>query len=129
MANSVRMIQKIDYIRGGSTVRPGATKQTTVESTSELFTDNTQLVGTSHELIAAGDVTDDVIAVIENLDDTETVQVGGDAAAVFVEWFTIPPGYPAAVLPNVGALASTYLQATGANTPVRVSLYKIVAPA
>jgi len=129
MTNQVKLIQKIDYIRDGVTVRPGATRQATVESTSELFTDNTQLVGTTHELIAAGDVTDDVIAVIENLHATNTVQVGGDAAAVFVEWFAIPPGYPAAVLPNVGALAATYLQASGANTPVRVSLYKIVAPA
>jgi hypothetical protein len=128
MTNSVKMIQKIDYIRGGVTVRPGATQQTTIETTSELMIENTQIVGTTHELITAGDLTDDVFAVIENLDDTETVQVGGDASTVFVEWFTIPPGHPKAILPNVGALASTYLKATGANTPVRVSLYKIVAP-
>lgn len=127
MANTVRVSEKLDYLRDSAIERVFPNEQTSVSTTSELYTDNTQIVGTTHELIAAGDVTDDAIARIENLSTTATVLVGGDSGGSFVEWFSIPPGYPAAIIPQVGALASTYLKASGASTPIRVSLFKISA--
>ena len=100
-----------------------------VETDSEIAHDTTQIVGTSHELISAGDATDTVFARIENLSTTATIKIGGDASTVFVPWIAIAPGDPPAIVPRVEALASTYLQASAADTPIRITLCKIVAPA
>ena len=128
MANAVRTSFRLEIIRENVNIRTTPLAQTSIATTSELYSDNTQIVGTSHELIAAGDVTDDAIAIIENLHATATVTIGGDDTGAFVPWIDIPAGYPAAVLPQVATLASTYLQSTDASTPVRVTLAKIVAP-
>lgn len=128
MTNQIRSQLKIDYLRANVVERATPVKSVTIETTSELYFDSTQVVGTAHELIAVGDVTDDCFAVIENLHATAEVSIGGDDESVFVEWLSVPAGYPAAVIPKVAALASTYLKSTVADTPVRVSLYKVVAP-
>ncbi len=93
-------------------------------TTSELNTDNVQIVGTTHEVIAAGDVTDNAACRIENLHATAIISVGGDAAGSFVKWFDVPPG-EVAYLPRVGALASTYLDSDTASTPVQITLIKV----
>jgi hypothetical protein len=129
MTNQIRTQFKLDYLRANVVERATPVKGVTIETTSDLYSDNTQIVGTTHELLALGDVTDDAFAVIENLHASAEVSVGGDDASVFVEWFSIPAGYPPAVIPKVAALASTYLKSTAADTPVRVSIYKVVAPA
>jgi len=128
MANSVKLAYRLLILRDNVTVRTTPLSETTIATTSELFADNTQSVGTSHELIAAGDVTDDMLAIVENLHATAIVTVGGDAAAVFVPWFFIPPG-ERAVMPRLDAVAAAYLKSDTASTPVRVTLVKIVAPA
>ncbi len=128
MANAIKTSLRIEIIRENVNIRTTPLTQTSVATTSELYSDNTQVVGTSHELIAAGDVTDDAIAIIENLHATATVTIGGDSGGSFVPWIDIPAGYPAAVLPQVATLASTYLKSSVASTSVRVTLVKIVAP-
>ena len=128
MTNIVKIQQKTDYVRDSVTERVSPLKSYQIETTSELLLDNTQIVGTTHEVLAIADITDDALAIIENLSPTATIEIGGDAAAVFVPWIRIPPGYPAAVLPVVESLAATYLISSAVTTPIRVRLYKIVAP-
>lgn len=49
-------------------------------------------IGTSHEVIATGDITDDGgFGMIVNLSTTATVQVGVDVAATFYPLITVPP--------------------------------------
>lgn len=126
MANSIKVTFKLQYLRDSVVTRQVPLKETTIATTSEYSSDNTQLVGTAHELIAAGDVTDDMMAVIENIHATAIVSVGGDAAAVFVPWFFIPPG-ELAVLPRLDAVAAAYLKSDTASTPVKVTLIKVAA--
>lgn len=129
MSNQIRVSTQLQVFRDSVLVRQSNLKNTTVDTTSELYSDNTQLVGTTHELMAAGDVTDDAFVMVENLSSTATVEVGGDDSAVFVSWISIPPGYPPAILPTASSLAATYLKSSEASTSVRVTLVKIVAPA
>jgi hypothetical protein len=119
---------RLQFVRDNVTIVNPPLKEVSTTTTSELRTDNVQVVGTTHELIAAGDVTDAAACRIENLHATAVVSVGGDAAGSFVKWFDVPPG-EVAYLPRVGALASTYLDSDTASTPVSVALLKVVAPA
>ena len=128
MANTIKMAMRLQFVRDNVTIANPPLKEVLTETTSELRTDNVQIVGTTHEVIAAGDVTDAAACRIENLHATAIVSVGGDAAGSFVKWFDVPPG-EVAFLPRVGALASTYLDSNTASTPVSVTLIKIVAPA
>ena len=128
MSNTIRMAMRLQFVRDNVTIVNPPLQEVLTVTTSELRTDNVQVVGTTHELIAAGDVTDAAACRIENLHATAMVSVGGDAAGSFVKWFDIPPG-EVAYLPRVGALASTYLDSDTASTPVSVALLKVVAPA
>jgi hypothetical protein len=119
---------RLQFVRDNVTILNPPLKEVSTVTTSELRTDNVQVVGTTHELIVAGDVTDAAACRIENLHATAVVSVGGDAAGSFVKWFDVPPG-EVAYLPRVGALASTYLDSDTASTPVSVALLKVVAPA
>jgi hypothetical protein len=128
MANTIKMAMRLQFVRDNVTIVNPPLKEVSTVTTSELRTDNVQIVGTTHEVIAAGDVTDAAACRIENLHATAVVSVGGDDTGSFVKWFDIPPG-EVAFLPRVGALASTYLDSDTASTPVSVTLIKIVAPA
>ena len=127
MTNQVKISTKMDLWRSNVNVRNVPLTQISVDTTSELFSDNTQIAGTSHEVVAAGDVTDDAMVLVENLHATATVEIGGDDTGAFVSWITIPPGYPPAVIPLASSLAATYLKSDTSSTPVRVTLVKIVA--
>jgi len=129
MSNTINTNLGVDY-RVSNASAPGGlpSRQESVVTTSRINHQSIQLVGTTHELIAAGDVTDDAMAFIRNNSTTATVTVGGDASTVFVPWFDIPPG-ETAKMPRVDSLAATYLKSTSASTEVLVSLYKVVAPA
>jgi hypothetical protein len=118
------MAMRLQFLRSNVVVKNPPLKEVETATTSELNTENVQIVGTTHEVIAAGDVTDAAAARIENLHATAIVSVGGDAAGSFVKWFDIPPG-EVAYLPRVGTLASTYLDSTAASTPVSVTLIKV----
>ena len=126
MANTIKMAMRMQFVRDNVTIVNPPLKEVLTTTTSELRTDNVQIVGTTHEVIAAGDVTDAAACRIENLHATATVSVGGDAAGSFVKWFDIPPG-EVAYLPRVGALATTYLDSTAASTPVAVTLIKVAS--
>jgi hypothetical protein len=128
MANTIKLAMRLQFWRGNVVVKNPPLKEVETETTSELNTDNVQIVGTTHEVIAAGDVTDSAACRIENLHATAIVSVGGDDTGAFVKWFDVPPG-EVAFLPRVGALASTYLESDTVSTPVSVTLIKIVAPA
>jgi hypothetical protein len=127
MSNQIKTAIRWQYWRDNVMVRSTPQTEITVETTSELFSDNTQVVGTTHELLAAGDVTDNAFAVIENLHATATVEIGGDDTSVFVPWLTIPAGGPPLVIPRITALADTYIKSSVASTPVRVTLIKVEA--
>lgn len=126
MANTIKMAMRLQFVRDNVTIVNPPLKEISTTTTSELRTDNMQIVGTTHEVIAAGDVTDAAACRIENLHATATVSVGGDAAGSFVKWFDIPPG-EVAYLPRVGALATTYLDSDTASTPVSVTLIKVAS--
>jgi hypothetical protein len=127
MANSIKVSSKLERLRGSVAVQSPPLTQVTVATTSELATDNVQIVGTTHELVDAGDVTDDAYMEVENLHATALVQIGGDDGGSFVPWCDIPAGYPPARFPIVASLAATYLQSSVAATPVRVTLVKIAS--
>ena len=126
MANTIKMAMRMQFVRDNVTIVNPPLKEVSTATTSELRTDNVQIVGTTHEVIAAGDVTDAAACRIENLHATAVVSVGGDAAGSFVKWFDIPPG-EVAYLPRVGALATTYLDSDTASTPVSVTLIKVAS--
>jgi len=126
--NTIKTTIKLDYLETNSLVFQVHSKTSSVETTSDIQSVNTQLVGTTHELIAIGDVTDDAFVMIENKHATALVQVGHDVAASFVGLIDIPAGGPPAILPRATTLAATYLISSVASTPVRVTLIKVVAP-
>ena len=124
MSNSIKFSSRTQFVRGTVFENAAPFKEISITTTSELTSDNVQVVGTTHEAIAAGDVTDTARCEVENIHATATISVGGDAAGSFVLWFTIPAGEKA-VIPRVGALASTYLKSSASSTPVRVILHKV----
>ena len=128
MTNSIKVSSRLERLRNNVSVSSPPLSQVTIETTSEQALDNVQVVGTSHELVAVNDVTDDAYMEVQNLHATALVQIGGDASGTFVPWCDIPAGYPPARFPVVSTLANTYLQSSAASTPVRVILVKIVAP-
>jgi hypothetical protein len=129
MSNTLRISQKREWIESGSVARPGQLRPVSIVTTSDLIDEKTQIVGTTHEVIAVGDMTDDAYVEISNPHATAVVQIGVDDTGVFVPLIDIPPGYPAAVIPQASTLAAMYLKSSVASTPVRVTLVKIVAPA
>jgi hypothetical protein len=129
MANTIRVIEAFEFLREG--VRAKSVPQATysISTTSELAPINEQVVGTTHEAIAIGDVTDTAFCEISVITDTAVVSIGGDSGGSFVKWFDVQKGDPPARMPRVGTLASTYLKSDTASTTVQVKLIKIVAPA
>lgn len=127
MTNQVKITHRMEYWRDSVNVRQAPVKVTSVDTTSEIYVETTQIVGTTHELVAVGDASDDSMMIVENLSATATVEIGGDATGSFVSWVTIPPRYPAAVIPVASSLASTYLKSDTASTPIRITLVKITA--
>jgi len=126
MSNSFKFTSQLQFSRSSVVVDNPPMKVVEKTTTSELKTQNVQVVGTTHEVIAAGDVTDSAACRIENLHATAIISVGGDSGGSFVKWFDVPPG-EVAYLPIVGTLASTYLDSDTASTPVQVTLIKRVA--
>lgn len=129
MANTIRVIEAFEFLREGVRAKSVPQQTYTIATTSELAPMNEQIVGTTHEAIALGDVTDTAFCEISVLTDTAVVSVGGDASGTFVKWFDMKKGDPPARMPRVGTLASTYLKSDTASTIVQVKLIKIVAPA
>jgi hypothetical protein len=128
MANSIRTTLKIEYFEGNSIARSIPNRPVRVETTSDVLSDNTQLVGTTHEQVVVGDVTDNAFMVVQNLHATALVQIGLDVSTVFTPLVDIPAGGPPAIIPIASTLADTYLKSSIASTPVRVTLIKVVAP-
>jgi hypothetical protein len=126
MPNSIRTNFKWEFLRDGTLYKQLPNTTSTVSTTSNLAPVGEQVVGTTHELVAAGDVTDVAMMVVTNLHATAVVSVGGDSAGSFVKWFDVSPGDPPAVLPRVGTLASVYLKSSVASTTVGITLVKIV---
>lgn len=129
MTNQIRISEKFEYSRDNQIRKQVPQQSYTIETTSELAPITEQLVGTTHELIAVGDVTDTAFCRIEVLHATAVVSVGHDASGSFVPWFSLKRGDPPAIMPRVSTLAATYLKSDTASTPVGVTLVKIVAPA
>lgn len=127
MANELRLLFRSQYWRDSVMTRQSGQVETTVTTSSELYSENTQLVGTAHDAVDVGDISDNAMLIIENLDDTATIEVGGDDTGAFVSWFTIPPGYGPCYFGRATSLASVYLKSDTASTPVRVTLMKLTA--
>jgi len=125
MANSIKVTTKLEWLEDSTLTRTIPAKTTTVATTSGLIQDVTQVVGTTHELVSAGDVTDDAMLIVENLHATALVQLGIDDGGSFVPVIDIPALYPRCVIPVASTLASLYIKSSSASTSVRVSLYKI----
>lgn len=128
MANSVKTTIKVEFFETSTLSRSLPSKAYEVETTSVLVGDATQVVGTTHELIAAGDVTDDAMVVVENLHATALVQLGTDTAGSFTAVIDIPAGHPRCIIPVASTLSGLYVKSSVASTSIRVALFKIVAP-
>jgi hypothetical protein len=129
MSNAIRTTIKVEYFEDNAIVRSIPSRVYNVVTTSGIVSDNTQLVGTTHEQVAIGDVTDDAFLMVQNMHATALVQVGLDVSTVFTPLVDIPAGGPPAIIPIASTLADTYLKSTVASTPVRVTLIKVVVPA
>lgn len=127
MSNTIRTAIRTEYLVAGSVSYSIPNKTESVATTSELLHQTTQLVGTSHEQLSIGDMTDDCLAILRNSHATATVEVGVEVSSTFYPLFEIPAG-ETAKLPRISSLAGTHLKASGASTPVLVALYKVVAP-
>ncbi len=125
MANTIKVRNQFQFLRDSVLRQNLPTKDTSVTTTSELCVITQQIVGTTHEVVAAGDVTDTAMLEVYNMHATATISVGGDSGGSFVKWFDIAAGDPPARLPRVGALASTYLKSSLANVTVDLILAKI----
>ena len=125
MSNTIRTIMSVtNFIEG--TQSYGTIPQLTedVVTFSSKLHQTVQVVGTTHEVISAGDTPDDAMVIIRNLSTTATVSVGVDVSAVFYPLLDIPPG-ETSKLSRLSAVAATYLKSTAASTSVLVSLYEI----
>jgi len=127
MANTIKIKNNFEFWRDSVRTETLPLVEEQVTTTSELCDIKTQVIGTTHELIAVGDMTDDCFCLIYNLHTSAKVSVGGDSAGSFVEWFSIPAGGPPAQMPEVGALASTYIKSASASTNVRIVLAKVAS--
>lgn len=127
MANTIRTNFKFEFLKETTLYKQVPNQKSEVSTTSSLAPIGEQVVGTTHEVVAVGDVTDTAMLVVTNMHASATVSVGGDNAGTFVKWFDIAPGDPPAVLPRVGTLASTYLKSSAASTTVGVTLVKIAS--
>lgn len=96
-------------------------KLDTITTSSDLMYQATQVVGTSAEALAYGDVTDECLGVFINDDDTNYVEIGTGA---FTPLIKIMPGQRA-ILPRISSLAAVVLRANTASVNVTVALYKV----
>lgn len=127
MANTIRIKNNFEFWRDSVRTETLPLVEEQVTTTSDLCDIKTQIIGTTHEVVAAGDMTDTVMLMVYNLHATATVSIGGDSGGSFVKWMDIAAGDPPAQLPRVGTLASTYLKSTSASTNVRIVLVKIAS--
>lgn len=125
MANTIKIRNQFQFLRDSVLRQNLPTSDTSISTTSDLCVITQQIVGTTHEVVASGDVTDTALMEVTNLHASATISVGGDSGGSFVKWFDIAAGDPPARLPRVGALASTYLKSSAANTPIQIVLAKI----
>ena len=127
MTNTIKTSVKLEWLEGSTLARQIPSKTFSVETISDVLSDNTQIFGTTHEAIAVGDVTDDAFVMVANLHATALVQIGIDDTGVFVPVIDIPALGPPAILPMASTLAATYLKSSVASTPVRVTMIKVQA--
>jgi hypothetical protein len=127
MANTIKTTSKIDWLDESTVARSIPLKVHDVETTSDVVSDLTQVVGTTHELVSVGDVTDDAMLIVENLHATALVQLGTDDTGVFTAIIDIPATHPRCVIPQVSTLANLYIKSSVSSTPVRVAAFKIAS--
>jgi hypothetical protein len=121
----IRTTLRVENITANSQGAAGVPNLTnSVNTDSSLISQSVQLVGTSHVAAQGGAVGDGAYVVVQNESTTATLTVGGDAAGVFVPWFTIPPGAPPAIIPRIN-MSALFLRSSAANTQVLISSYKI----
>jgi hypothetical protein len=127
MTNTIKTTSKLDWLNASAVARSVPLSTTEVSTTSDIVSDLTQIVGTTHEIVSVGDVTDDAMLIVENLHATALVQLGTDAAGVFTAIIDIPATHPRCVIPQVSTLANLYIKSSIASTPVRVAAFKIAS--
>ena len=129
MSNTIRITSRVEYLSSGTPAEPAMRSYTkAITTTSTTHSQVTQLVGTSEELLTAGDQTDDVACIVENKSASASLSMGIVVSGTYYPLLDIPAG-ERAILPRLDTLASTYIKASAASTPALVTLYKVVAPA
>lgn len=125
MANYIQTMMGITRVIGNS---PGTgsvpQEQETIVTTSNKVYTNYQDVGTSHEALAYGDITDDCVCVLKNTHATAVIEVGVVVSSTFYPLFKIPAG-ERSKLSRLSGLASTYVKSSVAGAELEVTLYKI----
>lgn len=122
MSSTLQLITQCNRIVS-SQLQPGSLPalQTDITTVGELFYLAKQVIGTSAESLVYGDMSDECMAIIQNDDATNFVEVGSGS---FTAWFKIPPGRRA-ILPVISSLAAVQLKADTAACNVTVALYKV----
>lgn len=127
MPNTVKYTRQFTYVRGSASEEYGSQRVIDVSTTSgRTHGPATQLVGTTEELLQAGDMTDDLLTVLRNIHATQYIEVGLVVAATFYPLFKIPAGEEA-VLPRLSAVANVYVKGSGADTELNVLHFKIAS--
>lgn len=126
MANYIQTIFGVTRVVNNALGTGSITQeQENVSTTSNKIFMNYQEIGTTHEVISVGDITDNCMAVLKNTHATAVIEVGVVVSTVFYPLFKIPPG-ERSKLSRVSSLAGTYFKSTVANAELEVTLYKIV---
>lgn len=100
MASETRYSISLTSSKGGASVTFSLSK--TVDMTGDDMAGNSQLIGTSTEAIALGDIGTPKYLAIKNMDDTNFVQIGLDTPLTQI-FAKIPAGEGILVLMDPGA--------------------------
>jgi len=90
------------------------------DQTTAKMVRNVQTIGTTEEALELGAVTTPGMAILENLDDTNFVEVGSFVAAVFYPFLKIMPGEK--LLCRIGVVAP-YAKADTADVELDYRIY------
>jgi len=120
MAGTIKLTTGITHVNGSLSV-PVAAKTKEVAQATQCVYQNVQIIGTSAEALTTGDIATLGIAMLENLDAANFVDVGPDDGGTMKDFMRIEAGerYPVRLKPGIT------VKAKADTAPVRllVTLY------
>jgi len=120
MAGTIKLTTGITHTNGSLSI-PVASKTKEITQTTQCVYQNVQIIGTSAEALTTGDIASLGIAMLENLDAANFVDVGPDDSGTMKDFLRIKAGerFPVRLKPGIT------VKAKADTAPVRllVTLY------